>query len=75
MTHQNNYTFVDEIAEKGLDAIPELMQVLINNTTQVERSIYLQAEEYERTGSVVSHISRAHYYRYCSKIAFYQKAQ
>lgn len=49
MTHQNDYTFADEIAEKGLEAIPELMRVLINNAMQVERSKYLQAEHYERT--------------------------
>jgi len=49
MTHQNNYTFADEIAEKGLEAIPELMRVLINNAMLVERSKYLQAEQYERT--------------------------
>ncbi len=49
MTHQNDYTFVEEIAEKGLDAIPELMRVLINNAMQVERSKYLQAKQYERT--------------------------
>ena len=49
MTHQNDYTFADEIAEKGLDAIPELMRVLINNAMRVERSKYLQAEQYERT--------------------------
>lgn len=49
MTHQTDYTFADEIAEKGLDAIPELMRVLINNAMQVERSRYLQAEQYERT--------------------------
>ncbi len=45
MTHQNDYTFADEIAEKGLEAIPELMRVLINSTMQVERSKYLQAEQ------------------------------
>lgn len=49
MTHQTDYTFADEIAEKGLAAVPELMRVLINNAMQVERSKYLQAEEYERT--------------------------
>ncbi len=32
-----------------MDAIPELMRVLINNAMQVERSKYLQAEHYERT--------------------------
>ncbi len=55
MTHQNDYTFADEIAEKGLDAIPELMRVLINNAMQVERSKYLQAKEYERTENRKGH--------------------
>jgi transposase-like protein len=49
VTHQNNYTFLEELTEKGLDAIPELMRVLINNAMQVERSKYLQADQYERT--------------------------
>ena len=49
MTHQNNYTFADEIFEKGLEAVPEMMRVLINQAMQVERSKYLQAEQYERT--------------------------
>ena len=49
MTHQNDYTFARRIAERGLEAVPELMRVLINNAMQVERSKYLQADEYERT--------------------------
>jgi putative transposase len=49
MTHQNDYTFAEDLAEKGLEAIPEMMRVLINNAMQVERSKYLQAGEYERT--------------------------
>ena len=49
MTHQNDYTLPSELAEKGLEAIPELLRVLINNVMQVERSKYLQAGEYERT--------------------------
>jgi len=49
MTHQNDYTFASEIAENGLEAIPELVRVLVNNAMQVERSKYLHAEEYERT--------------------------
>ncbi|HWR64810.1 MAG TPA: transposase [Bellilinea sp.] len=49
MTHQNDCTFAPELAEKGLEAVPELLRVLINNVMQVERSKYLQAEEYERT--------------------------
>jgi len=49
MTHQNDYTFAEELAEKGLEAVPEMMRVLINQAMQVERSKYLQADEYERT--------------------------
>ena len=49
MTHQNNYTFAQDLVEKGLEAVPELLRVLINNAMQVERSKYLQAGEYERT--------------------------
>lgn len=55
MTHQNNYTFADEIAENGLDAIPEMIRVLINNAMQVERAKYMQAEEYERTADRKGH--------------------
>jgi putative transposase len=49
MTHQDDYTFTKEFAEKGLDAIPEMLRVLINQVMQAERSNYLQAGEYERT--------------------------
>jgi putative transposase len=49
MTHQTDYTFANELAEKGLEAVPELMRILINNIMQVERSKHLQAGEYERT--------------------------
>ena len=49
MTHQNDYTFAEELAEKGLEAIPEMMRILINQAMQAERSKYLQADEYERT--------------------------
>ena len=49
MTHQNDYTVTSDLAEKGLGAIPELMRLLINNVMRVERTKYLQAEEYERT--------------------------
>lgn len=49
MTHQNDYTFANELVEKGLEAVPEMMRVLINQAMQVERSKYLQADEYERT--------------------------
>jgi len=55
MTHQDNYTFTKEFAEKGLDAIPEMLRVLINQVMQAERSNYLQADEYERTEDRIGH--------------------
>jgi len=55
MTHQNDYTFTEELARKGLEAVPELLRVLINNAMQAERSRYLQAEEYERTEERIGH--------------------
>ena len=49
MTQQTDYTLAEELAEKGLDAIPELLRVLINNAMQIERTTHLQAKKYERT--------------------------
>ena len=49
MTHQNDYTLASELAENGLEAVPELLRILINNVMQAERSKYLHAGEYERT--------------------------
>ena len=53
MTHPNNYNLstetIEEFAKNGLEAVPELMRVLINNVMQVERSKYIQAGDYERT--------------------------
>ena len=53
MTHQNDYNLsagtIEEISRYGLDAVPELMRVLLNSVMQAERAQYLQAGEYERT--------------------------
>jgi len=49
MTCQNDYTFSQELAAKGLDAVPELLKVLINRAMQAEKAQYLHAAEYERT--------------------------
>ena len=59
MTHQNDYNLssstLEEITRNGIEAIPELMKVLLNNIMQVERAKYLQAGEYERTESRKGH--------------------
>ena len=53
MTHQENYnlstSMIEELAQNGLEVIPELVRVILNNVMQVERSQYLQANAYERT--------------------------
>lgn len=48
MTHQHEYSLTIEFAKKGLDAIPKLLHVLINNVMQAEKSKYLQADQYAR---------------------------
>jgi len=49
MTHQEDYTLPTDLAEKGLESVPELIRALINQAMQAERGKYLQAEQYERT--------------------------
>jgi len=53
MTHQENYNLssstIEELTRNGLEAIPELVRVILNSVMQAERSNYLQAKAYERT--------------------------
>lgn len=53
MTHQENYNLststVEEMTRNGLEALPELVRVILNSVMQAERSKYLQADAYERT--------------------------
>lgn len=37
MTHKNNYSLIEDLAKQGLDAIPELVRIVINNAMQAER--------------------------------------
>jgi hypothetical protein len=46
MTHQTVYILAEELADKELDAIPELLRVLINNAMQIERMKHLQVRKY-----------------------------
>lgn len=53
MTYQDNFTLspelVDEIAEHGLDRLPELIRTVINMAMKMERQKYLKADPYERS--------------------------
>ena len=55
MTHQIDYTLPHSLVEQGLEAVPELMRILINNVIQVERTKYLQADDFERTEERIGH--------------------
>jgi len=58
MTYHENFTLpaelLEQVQEQGLDALPELIRVIINTAMQAERTEYLKAAPYqhnpERTG-------------------------
>jgi putative transposase len=53
MTYRAEYSIPDdlleEIAEQGLDVVPELIRILINAAMRIERQRYLGVEPYERS--------------------------
>lgn len=59
MTYPANCTLpvelLEQLARDGFDALPELLQVLLNTAMQIERQKYLQAERYERSPERTGH--------------------
>ena len=53
MTYQRDCTlpteFLKQLTEQGLESLPELIRVLVNEAMQMERQNYLRAKPYERT--------------------------
>jgi putative transposase len=53
MTYQPNYTLpnelLEQIATEGLDAIPDMLRIIINTAMQAERQQYLGVGPYERS--------------------------
>jgi transposase-like protein len=53
MTYQNDFTLptelVEQVAEQGLDFLPELIRIVINTAMQVERQHHLGVDPYERS--------------------------
>jgi len=53
MPHHKDFTLpvelLEQIASEGLDFLPELVRILINAATQIDREKYLGAGQYERT--------------------------
>jgi transposase-like protein len=53
MTYQDNFTLptelLEQVAEQGLDFLPELIRIVINTAMQVERQRHLGVGPYERS--------------------------
>jgi transposase-like protein len=53
MIYDNNCTlpeeYLEQLSELGLEGLPDLIRVLINEAMQIERENYLNAKPYERT--------------------------
>jgi len=53
MTYEKDYTISEElmeqICEQGLDALPELIRVVVNAAMYIERQKHIGAGPYERT--------------------------
>jgi putative transposase len=53
MIYKNDCTlpseYLEELTKQGLDGLPELVRILVNEAMQIERENYLGAKPYERT--------------------------
>ena len=53
MTYRNDFALpaelMEQVAEQGLEILPELIRIMVNAAMQAERSEYLQAEHYQHT--------------------------
>lgn len=59
MTHQIDCTLpkgmLEQLSQRGLEGLPELIRYFVNNAMQAEREQYLQAGRYERTVERIGH--------------------
>jgi transposase-like protein len=59
MTYRNDFTLpaelMEQVAEQGLEILPELIRIVVNAAMQAERSEYLQAEHYQHTPERTGH--------------------
>ena len=53
MTYQDHFTLptelLEQVAEQGLDFLPELIRIVVNNAMQAEREEHLGVGPYERS--------------------------
>jgi putative transposase len=59
MTYREDFTLpaelLEQVQEQGLEALPELMRVILNTAMQAEREQYMNAEPYQRTSEREAH--------------------
>jgi transposase-like protein len=59
MTYRQDFTLpaelMEQVAEQGMEILPELIRIVINAAMQAERSEYLQAEPYQHTPERTGH--------------------
>ena len=59
MTHKSDCTLpteiLEQIAEQGLDVLPELIRIILNTAMQAERQQYLGVQPYERSSTRRDH--------------------
>jgi transposase-like protein len=59
MTYQNDFTLpielLEQVAEQGLDFLPELIRIVINTAMQAERQKHLGVDPYERSANRQGH--------------------
>jgi transposase-like protein len=59
MTYQDNFTLpaeiMEQIAQQGVEYLPELIQTLVNTAMQIERQKYMGATRYEHNPERVGH--------------------
>jgi putative transposase len=59
MTYHKDFTlpaeWMEQVAEQGLDILPELIRIVVNAAMQAERSEYLRAEHYQHTPDRIGH--------------------
>lgn len=54
MVYKNDCTFpkeyLEQLTEEGLESLPEMIRLLVNQAMQIERDKHLNAKPYERNG-------------------------
>ena len=63
MIYDNNCTlpekYLEQLSTQGLESLPDLVRVLVNEAMQIERENHLNAKPYERTEDRTGYANRS----------------